>query len=92
MWLHTDMFNLECLGYYLSPDLASKGLMTTVIATALAYAKQYMNARHIQGIFRANNTASRRVLEKTGFKYVCEAEMPIRGGGKELEVIFEIVL
>jgi len=66
--------------------------MTAVMATALAYAKQYMNAKQIQGIFRADNVASRRVMEKNGFKYVCEAEMPIRRGGQELEVVFEIVL
>jgi RimJ/RimL family protein N-acetyltransferase len=54
-------------GYYLNPSVGSKGLMTAVVAEGLAYAKQYMNAGHIQGMCRSDNIASRRVLEKNGF-------------------------
>ena len=66
-------------GYYPSPEIASQGLMEVEVDTALAYAKHYVNARHIQGICRADNIASRRVMEKNGFRYLCQAEMPIRG-------------
>lgn len=86
------MFSVSSLGYYLSQENASKGLMTVVVDTALRYAKQYMNAKHIQGICRADNTASRRVMEKNGISFLCQAEMPIRGGRVELENVMEKTL
>lgn len=66
--------------------------MTAVTTTALQYAMQYMNARYIQGTFRADNIASKRVLEKNGFAYLCEAKMPVRGGKEELEIVFNKTL
>lgn len=61
--------------------------MTEVMSTALSYAKQYMNARKIQGICRHDNIASRRVMEKNGFKFVRQVEMPDKHGEMELELI-----
>lgn len=79
-------------GYYLSLRVASKGLMTAVTGTALAYAKQHMNAKYVQGIFRYDNIGSKRVMEKNGFEFVCEVEMPVRGGELQLQKVYEKVL
>ena len=62
------------------------------MSTALSYAKTRMNAKYIQGICRYDNIASKRVMEKNGFEFRCEVEMPLKKGGTEMELVFDKIL
>lgn len=76
----------------MSLDVFSKGLMTAVMDIALSYAKEHMNAKYIQGIRRHDNIASKRVMEKNGFAFTQQVEMPLKKGGTEIECTFDKLL
>ena len=70
-------------GFYLSPILQGHGIMTAALSTSLALAQRYMNIRHIEGICRADNVASRCVLEKNGLSLKETAIMPWKKGEQQ---------
>ena len=49
--------------------------MTAAVKVSLGLAERYMNARRFEGICRADNLASRKVLEKCGFVLDREGEV-----------------
>ncbi len=59
------------IGYYLGEDYSSKGIMTNVVKKIAKYIFENFNIIRIYAEPFAENVASRRVLEKAGFK--CEA-------------------
>lgn len=66
--------------------------MTAVMNVALSYAKEHMNAKYVQGICRHDNIASKRVMEKNGFAFIRQVEMPLKKGGTETEYVFDKLL
>jgi RimJ/RimL family protein N-acetyltransferase len=61
--------------------------MTEAVAALLDHAGQAMNLDRVSAEVFMGNVASTRVLEKTGFEFVGEAErdLPLRGGRKQVK-------
>lgn len=57
------------VSYYVLPGGQGKGYATDAVETLVAFAFQTLNAHSIVGRVRADNDASRRVLEATGFSH-----------------------
>jgi len=56
------------LGYWMSVDGAGKGVMTRAVAAILPFVFDTLALNRIQAACLPHNTASRRVLEKNGFR------------------------
>jgi ribosomal-protein-alanine N-acetyltransferase len=56
------------LGYWMGQRYAGKGLMTEAVATLLPFAFERLGLHRIHAAFLPHNMASRRVLEKNGFR------------------------
>lgn len=56
------------LGYDLHPNYWGKGVMTEVIARIVDFGFEEMKLNRIEALYNPINHASRRVLEKNGFK------------------------
>ncbi len=69
------------LGYWVGEKHARKGYMTEAIAAVVHYAFQTMDLSRIQAACLKENTASRGLLEKCGFKYegVAQSYLQING-------------
>jgi ribosomal-protein-alanine N-acetyltransferase len=57
------------LGYWLGRPYWGKGMASAAAAFAVEYAFRVLNARRVYAHCFSVNSASRRVLEKTGLKY-----------------------
>ena len=55
------------IGYLLHPDVWGQGIMTAAVAQICPLAFAALDLLRITGLVYAPNTASRRVLEKSGF-------------------------
>ena len=62
--------NVE-IGYFLGEKFWNQGIMTTVIYNIVTYIFQHLDVMRIYAEPFASNTASRKALEKAGFR--CEA-------------------
>ena len=62
------------LGYWLTPALAKQGLMTEAALAVLGFAFDTVGLHKITVGCIAENVASRRVIEKCGFRHVGRAE------------------
>lgn len=60
------------LSYHLTPEAWGFGFASEFVAEALAVAFGPLKASHVVGLVRPANPASRRVLEKCGFRFDCE--------------------
>ena len=56
------------IGYSLMPEYWNKGIMTEAVLPILHYAFDTMKVHSIAGNINPENAASRRILEKTGFR------------------------
>jgi ribosomal-protein-alanine N-acetyltransferase len=56
------------LGYWMGHDFAGKGYMTEAVGLVVAYAFDSLLLHRVHAAFLPHNMASRRVLEKNGFK------------------------
>jgi RimJ/RimL family protein N-acetyltransferase len=65
------------LGYALLQRHAGKGYATEAATAVLRHARDVMRLEQIAAITAPENTASQRVLEKLGFRYVELRELPI---------------
>ena len=70
------------LGYWMGRDYAGKGLMTEAVALVVAYAFDSLLLHRVHAAFLPHNMASRRVLEKNGFKEEGYAENYLQIDGK----------
>jgi [ribosomal protein S5]-alanine N-acetyltransferase len=57
------------LGYWVSPDVAGKGVMPTAVALVTDYLMDQVGLHRVEINIRPENTASLRVVQKLGFRY-----------------------
>jgi [ribosomal protein S5]-alanine N-acetyltransferase len=70
------------LGYWMGQDYAGKGFMTEGVRLVVAYAFDSLLLHRVHAAFLPHNMASRRVLEKNGFKEEGYAENYLQIDGK----------
>jgi RimJ/RimL family protein N-acetyltransferase len=70
------------IGYMLHPDFWGQGLVVEAVQSALDTLFAYTDARSVGAWARVINPASRRVLEKCGFRHAGSMlrDQPVRGG------------
>jgi len=75
------------IGYWLGLPWWGEGYMTEAVGAILDHARQSMNLDHVIAEVFIGNVASTRVLEKTGFEFIGEADrdLPLRGGRKQVK-------
>jgi ribosomal-protein-alanine N-acetyltransferase len=57
------------IGYWVSPEVAGRGVATTAVALASDYLFTTVNIHRVEIDIRPENLASLRVVEKLGFRY-----------------------
>lgn len=60
------------IGYHIAKEYTSKGYATEAVSAFVKYLKESTKLNEIIGIALASNKASRKVLEKCGFKLIFE--------------------
>jgi ribosomal-protein-alanine N-acetyltransferase len=70
------------LGYWMGERWAGKGLMTEAVGALLPYAFEGLNLHRVHAAFLPHNMASRRVLEKNGFREEGFAEKYLQIDGR----------
>jgi [ribosomal protein S5]-alanine N-acetyltransferase len=70
------------LGYWMGRDFAGQGLMTEAVGMVIPFVFDTLGLHRIHAAFLPANTASRRVLEKNGFKEEGFAENYLQIDGK----------
>lgn len=70
------------LGYWMGRQYAGRGLMTEAVGTVLPFVFDTLGLHRIHAAFLPSNLASRRVLEKNGFKEEGFAEKYLQIDGK----------
>lgn len=70
------------LGYWMGRDFAGRGLMTEAVGAVLPFVFETLGLHRIHAAFLPDNIASRRVLEKNGFKEEGFAEAYLQIDGK----------
>lgn len=70
------------LGYWMGHDFAGKGYMSEAVGLVVAYAFDSLLLHRVHAAFLPHNQASRRVLEKNGFKEEGFAENYLQIDGK----------
>lgn len=66
--IEVENFKAE-IGYDLHPEYWGKGIMTEVVNKIVEYGFYQMGLNRIEAYYHPLNNASRRVLEKSGFKF-----------------------
>lgn len=57
------------LGYWISPEVAGRGIMPTAVALATDYLMDQVGLHRVEINIRPENVASLRVVQKLGFRY-----------------------
>jgi ribosomal-protein-alanine N-acetyltransferase len=70
------------LGYWMGQDYVGQGLMTEAVGAVIPFAFDTLGLHRIHAAFLPTNTASRRVLEKNGFREEGYAENYLQIDGK----------
>ena len=70
------------LGYWMGAEFAGRGLMSEAVGVLLPYFFDTLALHRLQAAFLPHNQASRRVLEKNGFKEEGYAENYLQIDGK----------
>jgi ribosomal-protein-alanine N-acetyltransferase len=70
------------LGYWMGEQFAGKGLMTEAVRLVVAHAFDQLLLHRVHAAFLPHNMASRRVLEKNGFREEGYAENYLQIDGK----------
>ena len=70
------------LGYWMGEEHAGEGLMTEAVGIVIPFAFETLGLHRIHAAFLPGNVASRRVLEKNGFKEEGYAENYLQIDGK----------
>lgn len=70
------------VGYWAHPDARGRGLMTSAVALAVGHAREGLRLGRLMAFAAVDNTASRRVIEATGFALVGveRRSAPVRTG------------
>jgi ribosomal-protein-alanine N-acetyltransferase len=70
------------LGYWMGQEYVGQGLMTEAVGAVIPFAFDTLGLHRIHAAFLPTNTASRRVLEKNGFREEGYAENYLQIDGK----------
>ena len=70
------------LGYWMGQDFVGQGLMTEAVSAVIPFAFDTLGLHRIHAAFLPTNAASRRVLEKNGFREEGYAENYLQIDGK----------
>lgn len=70
------------LGYWIGESFAGRGLGTAAVRAMLAYAFEDLHLHRLEAACVPDNTASRRVLEKTGFVLEGQARAYLKINGE----------
>ena len=70
------------LGYWMGRDFAGQGLMTEAVGLVLPFAFNTLGLHRVHAAFLPDNAASRRVLEKNGFREEGYAESYLQIDGR----------
>ena len=62
-------FQSASLGYWMGEEFANNGFMTEGLKAIIRYANQTLSISRLEAATLPHNAASRRLLEKCGFKY-----------------------
>jgi RimJ/RimL family protein N-acetyltransferase len=85
-------FDRAELGYWLAPPLHGQGLMTEAGAAVLAYAFGPLGLHKLVTAHFVDNDASRRVIEKLGFRLVGRSDDEIyRDGRWHAQLHYELI-
>ena len=77
-------FNSASLGYWIGQGYSNNGFMTEGLRAIIHYAHRTLKITRLEAAILPNNIASKRVLEKCGFKYegVGQSYLQINGRWK----------
>jgi [ribosomal protein S5]-alanine N-acetyltransferase len=70
------------LGYWMGEEFAGRGLMTEAVGVLMPYFFETLGLHRLQAAFLPHNVASRRVLEKNGFREEGYAENYLQIDGR----------
>jgi len=77
--------NAYSIGYNMNQNYWNKGFTTEAAKAIIKWAYQELNARDFVAIYANGNRASKKVVEKCGFKYVGPTEYEKYDGSKTFE-------
>lgn len=81
------------LGYWLASHVTGRGVMTAAVEAAAAHARDDLGLHRLQAATLLHNTASRRVLERTGFERIGMAPQYLRIAGRwQDHLLFQRIL
>ena len=72
------------IGYHIAKEFTSSGYATEAVNAFLNYLKDSKGVKEIYGVALADNLASRRVLEKCGFKLIFEGQGIYQGNPRKI--------
>lgn len=72
------------IGYHIAKDFTGSGYATEAVNAFLKYLKENKGIKEIYGVALADNLASRRVLEKCGFKLIFEGQGIYQGNPRKI--------
>ena len=72
------------IGYHIAKKYNGNGYASKAVSLFLQYLKDNTDVKEIYGIALADNFASRRVLEKNGFKLYFEGDGPYQGQTRKI--------
>jgi [ribosomal protein S5]-alanine N-acetyltransferase len=70
------------LGYWLASDLTGRGVMTAAVEAVAVHARDDLGLHRLQAATLLHNTASQRVLDRTGFARIGTAPQYLRIAGR----------
>lgn len=72
------------IGYHIAKEFTCSGYATEAVNAFLKYLKENKGIKEIYGVALADNLASRRVLEKCGFKLIFEGQGIYQGNPRKI--------
>ena len=72
------------IGYHIAKEFTGSGYATEAVNAFLNYLKDGKGVKEIYGVALADNLASRRVLEKCGFKLIFEGQGIYQGNPRKI--------
>ena len=72
------------IGYHIAKEFTGSGYATEAVNAFLKYLKENKGIKEIYGVALADNLASRRVLEKCGFKLIFEGQGIYQGNPRKI--------
>jgi ribosomal-protein-alanine N-acetyltransferase len=70
------------LGYWLDHELTGQGIGTAAVLHAVNYSRTALGLHRIQAATLLHNTASRRILQRTGFREIGVAQQYLKIAGR----------